>query len=73
MHPITLEVRDSASILRDAAKLLRERDKLTAKIRELDDQLRGLGQEFNRAEGLFGTRPEHLRHACEARGLLNAQ
>lgn len=69
MQTDTMTPPDAESVLKAAARLLRRRDKLNADLRELDDQLRGLGQQYNRAMGLYGTRPEHLAHACRARGL----
>lgn len=57
--------------LADAAEALLEHERLRAALRASDDRLRVLCRQYDGAARVWGTRPEHLRHACEARGLLD--
>jgi hypothetical protein len=57
--------------LADAAEALLEHDRLRAALRASDDRLRALCRQYDVAARVWATRPEHLRHACETRGLLD--
>lgn len=56
--------------LQDAAAALLEHERLCAALKASDDRLRVLCRQYDNAARVWATRPEHLRHACEARGLL---
>lgn len=57
--------------LTEAAEALLEHDRLRAALKATDDRLRALCRRYDVAARVWGSRPEHLRRACEARGLLH--
>ena len=57
-------------ILQAAAAALQEQERLRVALRALDEHLRTLCRQFDAASGTRGIQPYHLRHACEARGML---
>ena len=57
-------------ILKDAALALLEHDKRRLAVKESDETLRVLCRQWGEAAGLWGVSPDHLRRACETRGLL---
>ena len=57
-------------ILREAAEALREADRLREAARDSDARLRALCRQFDKASGIWGSQPQHLRLACEMRGLM---
>ena len=59
-----------ADILTQAAALLVEHERLRLALRDADNALRALCRCYDKAAGLWGAQPHHLRRACEARGLL---
>jgi hypothetical protein len=64
---------DSVEILKGAAKLLRKRDSAAARLQQIDEQLRRVKSDYNRATGVHGAGMDNLRRDCVARGLLNRQ
>ena len=59
-----------ADILRSAADALQEYERLRAALRDADTALRVLCRQYDKATGIWGAQPHHLRRACEARGLM---
>lgn len=59
-----------ADILSEAAEALREAERLRAALRDSDNRLRALCRQFDKASGIWGSQPQHLRLACEMRGLI---
>lgn len=59
-----------ADILRSAADALQEYERLRAALRDADTALRILCRQYDKAAGIWGAQPHHLRRACEARGLM---
>lgn len=57
-------------VLRDAAKTLKEYDRLKAALREQQARLSDVSREYGIAFRVCGFRPEHVRQACQARGLI---
>lgn len=55
------------SVLRDAAEALARHDRLRTEMRQVETDLRTLCRRYDRAAGVWGSRPEHLRYAIEAR------
>lgn len=58
------------AVLKEAAKALKAYDKARAALREHETHVKALCREYDLAAGVWGFQPFHLRHACEARGLL---
>ena len=57
-------------VLRDAVEALQEHEQLRMALRASDQRLRTLCRAYDRTGHVWGTAPEHLRRACEARGML---
>ena len=57
-------------ILKDAAAALQEHERRRAAVKESDETLRALCRRWGETAGLWGVSPDHLRRACEARGLM---
>lgn len=57
-------------ILEDAAQELARNERMRLALRDSDNRLRALCRQFDAASGTRGIQPYHLRHACEARGML---
>lgn len=57
-------------ILKDAAEALQEHDRQRQALRASEDALRVLCRRWGETAGLWGVSPDHLRRACETRGLL---
>ena len=66
---MSIEEKQHAVILR-AAELLKEQDALKARLRANEAQLTAVGREYGDAYKVWGFRPEVLRQACVARGVL---
>lgn len=66
---MTIEETQYAVVLR-AAELLKEQDALKAQLRANEAQLTAVGREYGDAYRTWGFRPEVLRKACVARGIL---
>jgi hypothetical protein len=61
---------EQAEVLRKAAKTLKEHDRLKAAMREQEARLSDVSREYGIAFRVCGFRPEHVRQACVARGLI---
>ena len=61
---------DEMTILKDAATALQEHDRQRQALRASEDALRVLCRRWGETAGLWGVSPDHLRRACETRGLL---
>jgi len=61
---------EQAEVLQKAAKALKEHDKLKAALREQEARLSDVTREYGIAFRVCGFRPEHVRQACVARGLI---
>lgn len=57
-------------ILRDAADELTRNERMRKALRDSDERLRRICRQYDRAAGVWGFQPHHLRRACEARGML---
>lgn len=66
---MTIEDKQHEVILR-AAELLKEHDALKTQLRAKEAQLTAVGREYGDAYKIWGFRPEVLRQACVARGVL---
>jgi hypothetical protein len=62
--------KEQLRVLREAAKTLKEHDRLKAALREQEAHLAAVSREYGIAFRVCGFRPEHVRQACVARGLL---
>jgi hypothetical protein len=62
--------KEQLRVLREAAKTLKEHDRLKAAMREQEARLSDVSREYGIAFRVCGFRPEHVRQACVARGLL---
>jgi hypothetical protein len=58
-------------IAQTAAEAFRRRDDLAAELAALDALLRQHTRDYGTASRVWGLTPLMLRHACEARGLLD--
>jgi hypothetical protein len=58
-------------IARTAAEAFRRRDELAAELAWIDQHLKHLTRGYGTASRVWGLTPLMLRHACEARGLLD--
>jgi hypothetical protein len=61
---------EQAEVLQRAADTLREHDKAKAALKALEARLSDVSRDYGAAYKLWGVRPEHLRQACAARGLI---
>jgi hypothetical protein len=61
---------EQVEVLRKAAKTLKEHDRLKAALREQQERLSDVSREYGIAFRVCGFRPEHVRQACVARGLI---
>lgn len=68
MDDVTILTTDD--ILQDAAQELARNEKMRKALRDSDNRLRGLCRQYDRTSGTWGIQTQHLRRACEARGLL---
>jgi hypothetical protein len=66
---MTIEEKQHDVVLR-AAKLLKEQEALKAQLRANEATLTAIGREYGEAYKIWGFRPEVLRQACVARGVL---
>jgi hypothetical protein len=66
---MSIEEKQHAVVLR-AAELLKEQDALKAQLRANEATLVIVGREYGEAYKIWGFRPEVLRQACVARGVL---
>jgi hypothetical protein len=66
---MTTEEKQHDVVLR-AAKLLKEQEALKAQLRANEATLTAIGREYGEAYKIWGFRPEVLRQACVARGVL---
>jgi hypothetical protein len=62
--------KEQLRVLREAAKTLKEHDRLKAALREQEAHLAAVSRDYGNTYRIWGFRPEHLRQACVARGLL---
>jgi hypothetical protein len=62
--------KEQTRVLREAAKALKEHDKLKAALRAQEAHLTAVSRDYGNTYRIWGFRPEHLRQACVARGLL---
>ena len=65
-----LDTKDQMRVLRTAAKAIKEHDRIKAKLRQQENYLSLVCQDYGNTHKLWGVRPEHLRQACVARGLI---
>jgi hypothetical protein len=65
-----LDTKDQMRVLRTAAKAIKEHDRIKAKLRQQESYLSLVCQDYSNTYKLWGVRPEHLRQACVARGLI---
>ena len=61
---------EQAEVLQKAAVALKEHNELKSQLRASEDRLSKVCREYGNVYGLWGFRPEHLRQACVARGLI---
>jgi hypothetical protein len=61
---------EQAEVLQRAADTLREHDKAKAALKAAEARLSDVSRDYGAAYKLWGVRPEHLRQACVARGLM---
>ena len=61
---------EQAEVLQRAADTLREHDKVKAALKALEARLSDVSRDYGNVYRLWGVRPEHLRQACVARGLM---
>lgn len=61
---------EQAEVLQRAADALREHDKLKAALRAQEARLSDVSRDYGNIYKIWGFRPEHLRQACVARGLI---
>jgi hypothetical protein len=66
---MTVEEKQHAVVLR-AAELLKQKEALKAQLRANEAQLAIVSREYGDAYKIWGFRPEVLRQACVARGVL---
>ena len=66
---MTIEEKQHAVVLR-AADLLKQKEALKAQLRANEAQLSDVAREYGDAYKIWGFRPEVLRQACVARGVL---
>ena len=66
---MSIEEKQHAVVLR-AAKLLKEQEALKVQLRANEAQLSVVAREYGEAYKIWGFRPEVLRQACVARGVL---
>lgn len=66
----TIESDPQYEVLLRAAALFEEHAALKRQMREAEDRLSAACREYGNAYRIWGVRPEHLRQACVARGLL---
>jgi hypothetical protein len=57
-------------LLRVAAKAIQKHERLKAELRQHEQHLSRVCQTYGQHYRVWGYRPEHLRQACVARGLL---
>jgi hypothetical protein len=57
-------------LLRVAARAIEKHDRLKAELRAHEQHLSRVCQTYGQHYRVWGFRPEHLRQACVARGLL---
>jgi ABC-type Fe3+-citrate transport system substrate-binding protein len=57
-------------LLRVAAKAIEKHERLKAELRQHEQHLSRVCQTYGQHYRIWGYRPEHLRQACIARGLL---
>jgi len=57
-------------VLQKAAKALKEHDRLRAALRAQEAHLAAVSRDYGNTYRIWGFRPEHLRQACVARGLI---
>jgi hypothetical protein len=62
--------REQTRVLRAAAKALKDHDKLKAALRAQEAHLTAVSRDYGNTYRIWGFRPEHLRQACVARGLI---
>lgn len=66
---MTIEEKQHDVVLR-AAELLKEKEALKAQLRANEAQLSDVARQYGEAYKIWGFRPEVLRQACVARGVL---
>jgi ABC-type Fe3+-citrate transport system substrate-binding protein len=57
-------------LLRVAARAIQKHERLKAELRQHEQHLSRVCQTYGQHYRVWGFRPEHLRQACVARGLL---
>ena len=62
--------KEQLRVLRTAAKALKRHEKLNAELKAHENYLSLVCQSYGNAYRVWGVRPEHLRQACVARGLM---
>ena len=61
---------EQAEVLQRAAKAIKDHDKLKAALRAHEAHLSDVSRDYGNIYKIWGVRPEHLRQACVARGLI---
>jgi len=62
--------KEQMRVLRDAARALKEHDRMKAALRAQEAHLAAVSRDYGNTYRIWGFRPEHLRQACVARGLI---
>jgi len=62
--------REQTRVLREAVKVLKRQEKLKAELRAHEAHLTAVCRDYGNVYKIWGFRPEHLRQACVARGLI---
>ena len=62
--------KEQMRVLRAAAKAIKDHDKLKAALRAHEARLSDVSRDYGNIYKIWGFRPEHLRQACVARGLI---
>lgn len=70
LEKIPVAVLTADDILQDAAAELARNERMRGALRASDARLRVLCRQYDKAAGIWGAQPHHLRRACEARGLM---
>lgn len=62
--------KEQMRVLRAAAKALKDHDKLKVALRAQEAHITSVSRDYGNIYKIWGFRPEHLRQACVARGLI---
>jgi hypothetical protein len=65
------ETDEQTALLYEAAQAIKKHERLKAEMKAHEAQLSRICQEYSSAYRIWGFRPEHMKQACVARGLLS--